>query len=149
MATEPKFIYDNETNEALCVITDRDNIFVGTAICHPDDLDFASEKVGMKIAHLRASIKCLQHYKNNEIKPKIAALRQLYYSINKSKKFNEKSYENYMLQRQIRNYQDDLAVAQLELNTLKKKLYETLQNQEKAYQIVRNKRKIEEEQGQK
>ena len=101
---QPKFIYDAETNESLCILTDNDNIFVGTASLHPDDAEFASEKFGLGVAHLRASIKALQHYRNNELKPKLKALKQLYYSMNKSKKFNEKSYENIMLQRQIRLY---------------------------------------------
>lgn len=57
-----------------------------------------SEKTGCEIAFRRAKIEVLKSYRD-ELKIKLEALRQLYYSMNQSNKFNEKSYENKMLQR--------------------------------------------------
>lgn len=61
--------------------------------------------------------------------------------MNKSKNFNEKSYENRMLQRQIRLYEFDLDTTKLQLATLKKKLKERLENQEKMCEIIKRNRK--------
>ena len=61
--------------------------------------------------------------------------------MNKSKNFNEKSYENRMLQRQIRLYEFDLDTTKLQLATLKKKLKERLENQEKTCEIIKRNRK--------
>ena len=61
------------------------------------DQDMMSEKTGCEIANRRAEIMVLKGYVKNELKPRLRALKQLYYSMNRSKYFNEKSYENKML----------------------------------------------------
>ena len=56
----------------------------------------------------RAEIKYLKHVKNHEIIPGLKALKQLYYSMNKSNNFNPKAYESKMLYRQIQHKENDL-----------------------------------------
>lgn len=68
-----------------------------------------SEKVGFEIAYRRAKIQKLCSARDNELKPRLAALKQLYYSMAHSSQFNPKSYENKMLQKQIRMIEFDLA----------------------------------------
>ena len=108
MKNEPIFNWDEETNVASCILSDGNKVFTGFAQCHPDDIDMSSEKTGCEIALRRAKINALRGYRD-ELKTKLSALNQLYYSMNTSKRFNEKSYENRMLQRQIRQINFDLA----------------------------------------
>lgn len=108
MKYEPIFNWNEDAGVAECTISDGTNSFVGVSHCSPDDLDMKSEKVGCFIALKRSEVKYLKHIKNNEIIPGLKALKQLYYSMNRSNSFNPKAYENTMLYRQIRNKENDL-----------------------------------------
>ena len=88
---KPMYIWDEDTKTATCTLYDQNNSFCGTAKCHPDDEEFMSEKTGLIIAESRAQLEALRHLKNNILKPELAGLEQLYYSINKSKHYNKKS----------------------------------------------------------
>lgn len=120
MKHEPIFNWDEETGVASCILSDGEKVYTGFAQCHPDDEDMKGQKTGCEIAFRRAKINALRGYRD-ELKIQLKALNQLFYSINKSKKFNSKSYENRMLQRQIRMINFDLAttkemIANEELN---------------------------------
>lgn len=94
----PQIEWEENIGLASCTLTDTyDRKYIGTSICHPDDLDMMNEKTGCEIAHRRAEIMMLKGYVKNELKPRLRALKQLYYSMNRSQYFNEKSYENKML----------------------------------------------------
>lgn len=108
MKHEPIFNWNEETGFASCILSDGEKVYTGFAQCHPDDIDMKGEKTGCEIAFRRAKINTLRGYRD-ELKTRLSALNQLYYSMNKSHKFNEKSYENKMLQRQIRQINFDLA----------------------------------------
>ena len=101
MKNEPIFTWDEVFGRASCILSDGDRIYTGFAQCHPDDGDMASEKTGCEIALRRARINALRGYRD-ELKIRLSALNQYYHSMNMSHRFNEKSYENKMLQRQIR-----------------------------------------------
>lgn len=120
MKHEPIFNWDEKTGTASCILSDGEKVYTGFAQCHPDDEDMKGQKTGCEIAFRRAKINALRGYRD-ELKIQLKALNQLFYSINKSKKFNSKSYENRMLQRQIRMINFDLAttkemIANEELN---------------------------------
>lgn len=106
---EPIFDYNEETGITVCHISDnKNNTFTGIANCHDDDRDFMSRLTGCEIAFRRAKIEQLRFIRENDLKPRLAALEQLYYSMNRSSQFDEKSYPNRMLQRQIRLIKFDL-----------------------------------------
>ena len=107
MKNEPIFHWDEETGKAACIVSDGEKVYTGFAQCHPDDSDMASEKTGCEIALRRAKINALRGYRD-ELKIRLSALNQYYHSMNMSYRFNEKSYENKMLQRQIRQIKFDL-----------------------------------------
>ena len=140
MKNEPRFIWDEEDGVATCILTDGKNQFVGEAICHDQDGDMKSEKTGCEIAAKRALIQYLTHIRDNELTPRLKALNQLYYNMKHSNHFNEKSYENKMLQRQIRMTKDDLATIKEELATTKQELNEYISKKEEFYQKVRKQR---------
>jgi hypothetical protein len=107
MIKEPVFDWNEELGIASCTLSDGEREWYAEAICHDDDLDMKSEKTGCEIALRRARIKALQDQRRM-LKAQLGALNQYYYSIKHSKKFNEKSYENKMLQRQINLIKTDL-----------------------------------------
>lgn len=107
MKHEPIFNWDEDAGVASCILSDGERVYTGFARCHPDDEDMKGEKTGCEIALRRAKIAALRGYRD-ELKIRLSALNQYYYSMNMSHRFNEKSYENKMLQRQIRQIKFDL-----------------------------------------
>ena len=75
----------------MCIIQDHDNIFYGTAKCHPQDNDMKTEKVGCEIAYYRALLKALKKEKE-KLTYELKGLQKYYYTMNKSKYFDETSY---------------------------------------------------------
>lgn len=136
----PLFKWDPETGVASCILIDGENIFIGTATCAPEDRDMMSEKVGYHIAQYRAQISYLKHVRDNVLKPRLAALKQLYFSINQSKDFNDKSYETKMLRRQIYLTDSDLTIIKEDLAELKLELKTYLEEKAKFYKKVRENR---------
>ena len=96
---KPKFEWYEEDRQAICTLRTKYGVFKGIASCHPDDEDMMSEKVGCEIAYSRAAIESLKYERDCIIKPSLKSLRQLYFSMKHSKKFNPKSYEAKMLWR--------------------------------------------------
>ena len=107
MKNEPIFHWDEATGVSSCILSDGEKVYTGFARCHPDDEDMKGEKTGCEIALRRAKIAALRGYRD-ELKIRLSALNQYYHSMNMSYRFNEKSYENKMLQRQIRQIKFDL-----------------------------------------
>ena len=134
---KPIFHYDKETGCSTCVIETKYGKFSGTACCHPDDMDMASEKVGCEIAYSRAAIDSLKYERDNVIKPSLKALKQLYYSMNRSKKFNPKSYEYKMLKRQIECWKFDLSVINDMIDTERNWIRDYINTKEALYQNIR------------
>lgn len=99
----------------------------------------ANARTGQEIAYRRAEINAYKKYRDN-IKIRLSVLNQLYYSMNQSKHFNPKSYENKMLQRQIHFLQDDLDTVNNILATLQENLREYLQKKDEFYKQIRKNR---------
>ena len=139
-----KYYWDPEYGFCECSLTIGNNTFYGQANCHDDDMDMCSERTGKLIAETRAKIAWFQHVKNNELRPQLAALKQLYYSMNRSKYFNPKSYENRMLQRQIHFIKKQLAVVNNDLVKIQQNLKKLLRDKDEFYKAVRKKRALAE-----
>lgn len=133
--------WDAENYKATYTIEDEcGRQFIGTAIAHEEDYDFATELAGTEIAYLRATIKYLQSIKRDILKPQLAALKQLYYSINRSKQFNPKSYESKMLFNQIEIKEEDIKAINIEIYKHKEFLRDYINNKDKAFKILRKRR---------
>lgn len=91
--------FDYEDGITMCTIKDKDKQYRGLAICHPDDKEFESERVGCAIAEQRAIIAALTSIRDNEIKPQYKVIKHLYTNISSSKKHDAKNYESKMLKR--------------------------------------------------
>lgn len=136
-SNRPKFEYDKETGLSVCTLTIDGKLFTGIAQCHPEDMDMESEKVGCEIAYHRAIIEALRHRRDNEIKPSIKALKQLYYSTKHSKKFDKYSYETRMLWGQIHNWQCDLITVNQMIDTERKFISSYIHTKEELYRNIR------------
>ena len=141
----PIYNWDKENGIASCsfsgTLRGHKKMYTGWAHVHPEDEDMSSELVGTTLAEWRAHIEMLQDYKDNEIEPALAALKQLYYSMNRSKHFNPKSYEAKMLFRQIRLKEEDLAFCKNAIQKTKRFIKEYIDQKEQNYQLIRKKRK--------
>jgi hypothetical protein len=144
MKNEPIFNWDEETGAASCILSDGEKIYTGFAQCHPDDEDMKGQKTGCEIAFRRARINALRGYRD-ELKIKLSALNQLYYSMNISSRFNEKSYENKMLQRQIRMINFDLATTKEMIATEQENLSTYIKEKDEFYNKTRKRRAMREE----
>lgn len=137
MRKEPFFDWDEQEGRALCIIeNEKGQVFVGTALCHEDDRDMMSRRTGEEIAYRRAKIENLRSIRN-ELKIALQALNQTYYSMNTSKHFNPKSYENKMLQRQIRAKTFDLTTIKEMLATEEQNLRTLLNEKDNFYNKIR------------
>lgn len=139
MKREPLFGWDEATGTASCLLTDGERYYTGIAYCHPDDRDMMSEKTGYEIALRRAEIKALKDYVK-ELKLKLSALNQLYYSMKHSTKFNETSYENKMLQRQIRLLETDIEEIKIQINDNMAILKAYIAGKDIFYKLTRERR---------
>ena len=141
---EPIYTWHENIKTAVCTVIDKyGNKFEGFAYCHPDDYDFVNAKTGCTIAHMRAEIKAYQFYKNHEVKPALAALRHLYYTMNKSKSFNPNSYEVKMLQRQISQKISDLEEVDHLIETTRENIKDFINMKDEFYKKTRARRKFE------
>ena len=140
MKHEPIFSWDEEQGLASCILTDGKQVYTGIAQCHPEDVDMMSEKTGCEIAFKRAKIEALRALRD-ELKIRLSTLKQLYHSMNISHRFNEKSYENKMLQRQIRSINFDLTTTKEIIASEEQNLREYLKNKDEFYVKIRRMRK--------
>ena len=140
MKNEPIFNWDEETGIASCILSDGEKLYTGFAQCHPDDEDMKGQKTGCEIAFRRARINALRGYRD-ELKIRLSTLNQLYHSMNISYRFNEKSYENKMLQRQIRQINFDLVTAKEMIATEQKNLRAYIKEKDEFYNKTRMRRK--------
>jgi hypothetical protein len=133
---EPIFTWNEETGVATCELGGDGMKFIGTATCHADDLDMKSQRTGSELAFKRAEIEALKYYRNI-LKAQFDALNQLYYSMKHSGNFNDKSYENYMLQRQISLKENDIKEAKEIIIEKKLAIKEMIAGKEALYQQLR------------
>ncbi len=143
MPKKPEFTWNEETGVATCTIFDANVSYVGVSYCHPTDRDMMSPKTGQNLAYMRAQVKALQAHKNNEIKPALNALKQLYYSMKHCGKFNPESYENKMLQRQIAMQEDDLKITKDMIHNIQLEMKHMIDEKDDFYKKVRANRKGE------
>lgn len=140
MIKEPYFEWNEESGQSVCILDDKkDKLFIGTATCHDDDRDMMSQKTGERISYFRAKIEYLKNVRDN-LKIQLQALNQLYYSMNTSKKFNAESYENKMLQRQIRIKSSDLETIKEIIAQEQEELRNFIFNKDCAYKAIRRER---------
>ena len=137
---EQNYLYDKDSGVSTYIIEYEGQYFTGIAHCAPEDADMQNEKTGINIAQRRAIIKLFQ-YRRNELKHKLAALNQLYYSVNKSKKYDSHGYMENMLEHQRQQIQDELNLMKDALKDEQQDLQQYLKNKDEFYKRIRTNRK--------
>lgn len=129
-----EYFYDPATGGACCILTHKGLKFSGTAICHKDDMDFASERTGLYIAETRANIRYLKS-KKPELRAAITALQHAVNCMRDSKDFNPKAKEFQIVYRLLYDKKSELD----SLNSRIKMEKEYLEDYMKNKDIVHNK----------
>ena len=137
MNSDIKFIYSD--GNSMCVIKYKGLTFTGTAVCHEDDRDFMSERVGMSIAECRANIELLRFIRDHEIKPQLKILNHLLSNMRNSKHYNPISYEAKMLRSQIRVIEKELAATNNSIADEQKFLKDYIDGKDKLFKRLRAK----------
>jgi hypothetical protein len=119
----------------------KNQIFMGTAYCHPDDADMMSERTGLTIAEARAQIKLKKFQKKFEIEPVVATLHHMLTNIRTSNQHDEQNYESRMIRRQLAFWQNKLDEITADIKDEEKYLKEYIDKKEKLYQKLRAKNK--------
>lgn len=132
------FEFDAEQGVATCILTTKQGkVFVGMAICHPDDRDMMAQYTGQQIAEHRAIIKMLQDIRDNELKSQLKVLKMLQTNMSQSQHYNPKSYEACMLRKTMKLRQDELNEIKLLIRQEKEDLHNFINDKDKAYKKVR------------
>lgn len=137
MKDNTMYSWDEENKVATVILKDKDNVFIGIAQCHPDDLDMCNEKTGTEIAYQRVLIKYYTHLRDNEIKPALKALLQLQNEMKYSKKHDENSYEARSLRKAIYRKKVDLDTIKDLLDESKVRLKTYLSDKDAFYKKIR------------
>ena len=133
---EQNYLYDKDSGISTYIIEYEGQYFTGIAHCALEDKDMQNEKTGINIAQRRAIIKLFQ-YRRNELKHKLAALNQLYYSVNKSKKYDSHGYMENMLEHQRQQIQEELNTMKDALKDEQEDLQLYLKNKNEFYKKIR------------
>lgn len=135
------FTYDEETKTTYCHCRNSRNVhFMGQAQCHESDYDMENTLTGQEIAFRRAKIAFLCDERDNNLKPRLAALEQLLYSMKHSCNFNPNSYESKMLRRQIYLTTFDLTTVKEMIQYERQNLKTFIEKKDKMYQTIRKHR---------
>lgn len=145
MIGEPIFNYNEHRGTTTCTISDGQNIFIGTAKCHPDDRDCMSEYTGCEIAERRCKIKILQHIKNNQIIPQIQAYEHLISTMLNSKQLNPQSYEFKRIKAEYDNLLNQYTAIKNKIKYSQSKLREYIADKESVNKFIRLRKAKEKE----
>lgn len=120
-------------------ITVNGRTYFGWAYCHPEDMDFCSEKVGATIAHMRAIIEALKDQRDTA-HTEWKVLKKAYCDAYQNKEDNldePNPFRTAVWQAENRyhRYQKEVKIA-------RESLRDYLRNHEKALQSIRRQRSI-------
>ena len=120
-------------------ITYKGYNFIGMAECHNDDMDFASERVGLTIAEARAVIKVLRFIRDCEMQPQLNILKHLYSNIETSHFHNPKSHESRRIRSQIRAIEREIKSLNNTIEDEKNFIKDYINGKDKLYRKLRAK----------
>lgn len=110
------------------------------AMCHPEDEDMCTQKTGEIIAWYRLYIKIQQYIKNCNLRPQLKALLHLQSLYKRDPSYNEQSYENRTLRRQIKLLEDEISYTKVSIDQARKDLKEYIDLKDLFYKKIRAKR---------
>ena len=133
-------IYVNENTKNSVTASFSGKTYTGIAKCHPSDWDFESKLVGQHYAYVRSMIHEMS-VKRDELRTELKMLYHIQSLYNHSTKINKKSYECYLLRRQIKSKEREISHMRDIIRTAKANLRATIALKNKFYNSVREERK--------
>lgn len=140
MKTHLDFFFDEDKGITTCNYRIGDKNFIGKAYCHSDDSDFKAKITGESISERRAKIKHLKYELNCNLRPGLAALKQLYFSVDRSKSYNKTDYLAKALVRQIKIKESEIDLLKDIIKDQEDSLKDYIDEKEKLYQRLRKMR---------
>ena len=141
MKHQPQFYFNPEDGSSLCIITTKTKTYIGSAQCADADRDMMNEKTGCEIAYHRAIINSLKD-RRDELKIKLSALSEYYYSMSTSKWFNPDSYEARRLNAHLIMLSDDIQFTKELLQSEQKYLQQYMADKADFYKKIRKNRQV-------
>ena len=134
-----KISFEYVIGNSCCIIQYKGLEFVGRAQCHPDDMDFESERTGLCIAEARANIKLMKFKRNFEILPSLKSAKHLYTTVQQSALYDPKSHESKMIYRHLKQLEKQLDIINSDIAEEEKYLQEYIDKKDKFYKKLRAK----------
>ena len=127
----------DEDGFASVTIRVADNVFIGTAQCAPEDMEFCSEKTGLAIAETRAMINYLTWVRDIELGQQLKILEHLENGVNAKEK---KDKNGYMIYRAANRCRDEIKFINEDVVAMRKELKEYIESKADLYDTVRARR---------
>lgn len=132
-----EYEWNPETGISKCTIYDKGLKFEGVANCHPDDMDFASERTGCYIAESRAGLARLRHKRDNILRPQIKSLMDFYHNLKDRKHFDPTNPMIGILFQHINKLNHELSELEQDIRLEKTYLQDYIQNKDIVYEKIR------------
>lgn len=140
MKNSHQFYWNDKTGTATCILKTRRGTYCGIAECSVVDTDMKSEKTGQEIALRKATIEALKDV-IKEYRLKLKTLNQFYYTVNKSKYFNDQDYVPRRLVLLISKIEKDIENLKAQIEYEKNSLKEYTESKDEFYKKIRKNRK--------
>jgi hypothetical protein len=131
-----EFTYASEKNTVtICQIFDKfGKVYVGQAVCHPDDLDMVNRMTGAALAQMRAELSMLRDLRDSEIIPNLKAIKRIYNGL--------KKYKKPLLKKELKGAEFSYSAIRGMIKGKKEEIADFILAKEKFYQGVRRNRRI-------
>ena len=129
--------YEYLLGQSMCTIKYKGNEFIGIANCHPDDMDFVSERTGCYIAETRANLARLRHKRDNNLRPQVKSLMNFYKDLKGRKHFNQEHPVVGVLIQHINELNHELAEIEQDIRLEQTYLNDYIKNKDIIYKKIR------------
>lgn len=137
-----KFTYNDEDGIVTCTLLNKDGIeFIGTALCHLDDMDMYNHRTGEDISFKRAENKAFRYYISNYLNPQIKTLTSLYKNMSGHPRFDAFSFEAEFVSNQIYQLQKEKRRIKSCIQANYDSLKTYINAKEQVYKAIRKQRK--------
>ena len=138
---EANVAFADDIGVTTCALKDvKNNIFIGEAHCHPDDMDMMNRLTGSEIAYRRAYIKFLKHMRDTEFVPQLSILKHMYSCMEQAADFNPKDNNIRLMKRSIDNYSAAVDMIRAAIRDERNDLHTYMTDKAKLYKLIRDRR---------
>ena len=126
-----------ETGIATCILECDSRKFIGTAKCHPDDLDMESERTGLFIAECRAYINYKRYLRDTRYLPQYNILKHTYQTALQTKGCENDYHAMAVIRKQMQIARKKLDLIKAEIVAEQAQLKFYIDQKDKLYNRIR------------